>query len=223
MLFKKASGANNTISNEACERLLHWYKGVTSMEETKTESAMRISMLSKEEALTRGRAEGILDNVAELNVFRVLLKHPRVAKELNSTIMSLLDGHQALDARLRELIIMRLGWLTKSNYEWTQHWRIALLFGLSEAELEAVKDWSDASCFSKLDQLVLKATDEVFNDGAVGKKTWQGLQEALETEEELIEVVVCIGNWHMFSQLLRSLDIPLEDGVADWPPRGEAP
>lgn len=187
------------------------------------EKSARISMLSKEEALSRGRAQGILDNIAELNVFRVLLKHPRVAKELNNTIMALLDGNQVLDARLRELIIMRLGWLTKSNYEWTQHWRIALLFGLSETELDAVKNWPDARCFDELDRLVLRATDEVFLNGAVGKNTWLGLEKALENEEALIEVVACIANWHMFSQLLRSLDIPLEEGVAAWPPHGESP
>jgi hypothetical protein len=33
--------------------------------------------------------------------------------------------HGKLDPRLRELVIMRIGWLTASDYEWTQHWRVA--------------------------------------------------------------------------------------------------
>jgi hypothetical protein len=39
----------------------------------------------------------------------------------------------------------------------------------------------------------------------------------------LIELVVAIGNWRLFSSLLRSLEIPLEDGVAPWPPDGKPP
>jgi hypothetical protein len=36
-------------------------------------------------------------------------------------------------------------------------------------------------------------------------------------------MVVAIGNWTMFSQLLQSLRVPLEDGAAPWPPDGKAP
>ena len=38
-----------------------------------------------------------------------------------------------------------------------------------------------------------------------------------------IEMVVAIGNWNTFSQLLRSLEIPLETGVECWPPDGMVP
>ena len=31
------------------------------------------------------------------------------------------------------------------------------------------------------------------------------------------------GNWTMFSILLRNLKIPVEDGVASWPPDGAVP
>ena len=39
----------------------------------------------------------------------------------------------------------------------------------------------------------------------------------------IAELVAAIGNWRMFSALLRSLDVPLEDGVDPWPPDGIAP
>ena len=37
------------------------------------------------------------------------------------------------------------------------------------------------------------------------------------------QLVVAIGNWTMFSQLLKSLRVPLEVGVEAWPPDGQAP
>lgn len=39
----------------------------------------------------------------------------------------------------------------------------------------------------------------------------------------LVEMVVAIANWTMFSQLLQSLGVGLEKGAVPWPPDGEAP
>ena len=33
-------------------------------------------------------------------------------------------------------------------------------------------------------------------------------------------MVVAIGNWRLFSQLLLSLEVPLEEGVEAWAPDG---
>ena len=38
-----------------------------------------------------------------------------------------------------------------------------------------------------------------------------------------LEVVIAIANWSMFAQLLRSLEVPLEEGVDSWPPDGAVP
>jgi hypothetical protein len=36
-------------------------------------------------------------------------------------------------------------------------------------------------------------------------------------------MVVMIGNWLLFSQLLKTLRIPVEGGATPWPPDGKAP
>ena len=59
-----------------------------------------ITMLSKEEALTLGRELGINDYIAQMNLFRVLLNHPKIAKELNSTIIALVSSENASDEKL---------------------------------------------------------------------------------------------------------------------------
>ena len=40
---------------------------------------------------------------------------------------------------------------------------------------------------------------------------------------DAIELVAAIGNWRMISSVLRSLEIPLEEGVVPWPPDGKVP
>lgn len=186
-------------------------------------SSPRIAMLSEDEALVRGRELGIDDYIAKMNLFRVLLNHPPVAREINRTIMALVGAESHLGARLRELIIMRVSWVSGSVYEWTQHWMASLFLGLTEDELIAVRDWQRADCFGDADRAVLAAVDDTLGQGAISAATWQQLQGALGSTEKLIEVPACIGNWHMAAQIIASLDIPLEDGFEPWPPNGQGP
>lgn len=183
----------------------------------------RIAMLSVEDAQVRGREHGIDDYISQLNLFRVLLNYPDIARELNNTIIALVNSDSALSHRLRELIIMRIAWCTRSEYEWTQHWQVCLLFGLSETEIVAVKEWRTASCFDESDKAVLQATDETLAEGAISAEAWAKLELQFADPAALIVVVASIGNWLMFSQLLRSLHIPLEDGAPSWPPDGRPP
>lgn len=96
--------------------------------------AERVPMLDREQAQLRAAECGLPEELAELSVFRVALHQPRVAVALYGLLDALLF-RGSLDARLRELVILRIGWITGSEYEWTQHWRIATLLGVPERDL----------------------------------------------------------------------------------------
>ena len=70
---------------------------------------------------------------------------------------------------------------------------------------------------------MLQATDDTLDQGMISDAAWEACCRHLATEAERVELVVAFGNWTMFSQLLKSLRIPLEDGVQAWPPDGTAP
>lgn len=182
----------------------------------------RISLLGIEEAKATAETAGVPVFMADLSVFRVLLHNPPVAKALNDLLSTLLWGGK-LDAHLRELIIMRLGWQTGSNYEWTQHWRVAKGIGMCEADILGTRDWRAHAGFGPAERAVLAATDETLETGTISHETWATCVENIGNNDALIEMVVAIGNWRMFSSLLRSLEIPLEEGVESWPPDGRIP
>ncbi|HEY6599880.1 MAG TPA: carboxymuconolactone decarboxylase family protein [Pseudomonadales bacterium] len=179
-------------------------------------------MLDVDVARARGRALGLAETLSSLNVFRTLLHQENVTKAVAGTLTTLLYTGNRLDVRLRELVIMRIGWTTGSCYEWTQHWRVARGLDIPEAHLVAVRDWTTARCFSPLERAALAATDETLANGCISRRTWSRLAKQLDAGL-LVELVLAIGNWTMFSQLLKSLDVPLEDSVAPWPPDGRAP
>ena len=182
-----------------------------------------VPLLSKEEAAESAKALGLHPRFAEFSVFRILMHNQPVAKELAGTINTLLFTDNVLDGRLRELLIMRIAWKTGSVYEWTQHWRIARDMDIPAEDLLAVRDWQSSEILGDADRAVLQATDDTLEHGFIQPETWHACGAHLATAAERVELAAAIGNWSMFSQLLRSLNVPLEDGVEAWPPDGEAP
>lgn len=183
----------------------------------------RIAMLSIEDAKKAAIAEGIPEMMAPLSIFRILLKNPPLAREIGNTLNMLLFKGNQLDGRLRELIIMRLGWATGSNYEWTQHWRVAVGMKIPEDVILAVKDWKNSKILTDADKAVLQATDDILQHGAISDAAWKECVKHVPNEAAQLEIVASIGNWRMISQILLSLQVPLEEGVMSWPPDGVKP
>jgi len=182
----------------------------------------RIEPLAPDDARAAAAGAGVLAPMADLSIYRVLLRHPGVAKEFDGLLGQLLWRNR-LDARLRELLIMRVAWLTGSVYEWTQHWRVATQIGVDPADVLGVRDWEDYDAFGAPERAVLAATDETVRVGRISDATWAACVAAIADEQALLELVSAIGWWRMVASVLETLRVPLEDGVEPWPPDGRAP
>ncbi|WP_186245730.1 carboxymuconolactone decarboxylase family protein [Mycobacterium simulans] len=183
----------------------------------------RVPLLPVDEAKAAADEAGVPDYMAELSIFQALLNHPRLARTFNDLLATML-WHGALQPRLRELVIMRIGWLTACDYEWTQHWRVASGLGVSADDLLGVRDWHDYDGFGATERAVLAATDDVVRDGAVSAESWAACERELQGDTTvLIELVTAIGSWRMVASILQSLKVPLEEGVSSWPPDGVSP
>jgi alkylhydroperoxidase family enzyme len=164
----------------------------------------RVPRLPMAEAKAAADEAGVPDYMAELSIFQVLLNHPTLARAVNDLLATML-WHGRLAPRLRELVIMRIGWLTACDYEWTQHWRVACGLGVPADDLLGVRDWST-------------------HDGAVSAQSWAACERELGADSAvLIELVTTIGAWRMIASMQHSLEVPLEEGVAGWPPDGQPP
>lgn len=180
-------------------------------------SKERVEMLSEDAALAVAEEIGVNEAIAKLNIFRALFHRPKTAKAISDLLFSLLF-EAALEHRLREFIIMRIGWVTGCDYEWTQHWPLSHeLFGCTPEEVLAVRDWRDADCFDERDRAVLSATDELLESGKLSDAGWDRCMAALGRDASM-DLVAAVGTWSMISNLARGLRVPLEDGVVSWPP-----
>ncbi|MBX9980617.1 MAG: carboxymuconolactone decarboxylase family protein, partial [Mycobacterium gordonae] len=65
---------------------------------------------------------------------------------------------------------------------------------------------------------------DVVRDGVVSAASWGACEREFGGDKTvLVELVTVIGAWRMVASILQSLEVPLEDGVAAWPPDGRAP
>lgn len=144
------------------------------------------------------------------NIFTTLVRHPGLFRKWLPFGGKLLAGR--LPDRDRELLILRTGWLCGAEYEWAQHVPLGKAAGLTDDEVAAVRAGPDAGSWSPFDEALLRAADELHRDAVIGDSTWATLAGRY-TDEQLIEVPMVVGHYHLVAFTLNSLGVPLEDGV----------
>ena len=152
-----------------------------------------------------------------LNIFRTLAHHPKLLKRwlvFGNHVLA----KNSLGARERELVILRVGWLCRAEYEWSQHVPIAQGAGLSDAEIERVADGPDAEGWSELDRALLRAADELRRDAFVSDATWNALAAHYDTRQ-LMDLIFTVGQYTLVSMALNSLGVQLEAAAARFPKR----
>ncbi len=152
-----------------------------------------------------------------LNIFRTLANHPKLLKRwlvFGNHVLA----KSTLPARERELVILRVGWLCRAEYEWAQHVVIARGSGLSDEEIERISRGPDAPGWSELERALLRAANELHEDAFVSDATWSTLAAHYGTQQ-LMDLVFTIGQYHLVSMALNSLGVQLEPGAARFPKR----
>ncbi len=146
-----------------------------------------------------------------LNIFATLANHPKLLKRwlvFGNHVMF----KNTLSARDRELLILRTGWNCSSPYEWGQHVVIARGAGLSDTEITRVAAGPDADGWSATEATLLRAADELHRSSCVAARTWQTLQ-AVYSEQQLLDLVFTVGQYHVVAMALNSCRVERDDGV----------
>lgn len=142
------------------------------------------------------------------NIFKVLANHPALVKRWTPFAGHILSK-QTLPFRDRELLILRIGWLNQAEYEFAQHELIAKRGGVSDADIEKIKQGPGAD-FSAHEKALMQAADDLFNDSVVSDSTWAALSKTYSTQQ-MMDVVFTIGQYNLVSWALNSFGVPLDD------------
>jgi 4-carboxymuconolactone decarboxylase len=145
------------------------------------------------------------------NIFATLVRHPGLFRRWLPFGGKLLTGK--LPARDRELLILRTALHCRAEYEWGQHRLIGLSAGISEDEIDRVRQGPGADGWDPFDAALLTAADELHSEARISDPTWETLASRYD-ERQLIEVPMVVGHYHLVAFTLNSLGVQLEPGVA---------
>jgi alkylhydroperoxidase family enzyme len=145
-----------------------------------------------------------------LHLYQMLLHSPPITAGW-LRMMTAVRHETSLPGALRELVIIRIGYLNDAPYEAEQHRPIALREGCSEAQVDALRDWRlHGELFDERQQATLALTDTMTRDVHADDATWQTAR-AHWNERELVELVVTIASYNMVSRVIGTLAIHSED------------
>jgi alkylhydroperoxidase family enzyme len=142
------------------------------------------------------------------NVIATLAHHPKLAKRFLAYNYGLLYA-SSLDARLRELVILRVAWRTRSTYEWVQHAARAPDHGITPAEIDALGGGAVTDTWSQLESAVLAATDQMIDTYRIDDDTWSRLAKEFD-ERQMIELTFVIGTYTCLAMAFNSFGLQVE-------------
>lgn len=163
---------------------------------------------------------GPAGSLAEHNIFRTFARHPRLMRAW-LPFGGYLLATGTLPVADRELVILRTAVRCGSSYEWGQHVRIALAVGMSRETIDRVPAGPDAAGWTSHEAALLQAVDELHGTARVSDATWDTLAATYD-EQQLIETIVLIGQYHLVAFALNSFGVELDDGLEELPEAAQA-
>jgi 4-carboxymuconolactone decarboxylase len=156
-------------------------------------------------------------NIPVLNLFKAMGNCPRIGRNFIRLGNSILNP-EFIDPKLRELAILRVGNLLKSEYEFTKHVTIGMEAGVAEDQIDELSNWASSKKFTDIERAVLQYTDEVTLNVKVSDSTFANLKKFFD-DQAIVKLTAAIGYYGMVSRILVALQIELEPGEKAFIPK----
>ncbi len=119
--------------------------------------------------------------------------------------------NRKLSAKLRELGQLRAGYVVGSQFVYSQHCKASRDVGLSEQQIESIRAWSVADCYSPVERAVLAYTDcLVLENGRVPDAVFDALRAHLD-DTEILEFTYITCTYAMHATMSRALRLEYDD------------
>ncbi|HYV05033.1 MAG TPA: carboxymuconolactone decarboxylase family protein [Blastocatellia bacterium] len=169
----------------------------------------------------QGRTEAqrqMLASRPDFNIYKTLAHHPELYSRWSPLGGFLLNG-SSLPPRHREMLMLRMGWLCQSEYEWAQHARIATSSaGVSDQEVRRIAEGPNAAGWTGFERTLLRMVDELRYDAMVGDATWLTLRKEY-SDQQMMEALFTAAQYQLVSMALNSLGVQLDPGLTHRLPR----
>jgi alkylhydroperoxidase family enzyme len=155
-----------------------------------------------------------LVRLGSLNVTRIMAHAPDLMVAYAKLGTQLLRNG-VLPPVTRELVILRIGVLCQSEYEWHQHVSLARAVGTPDDKIHAMKS-GEFSWLTERERIAVRFAEEIRTVGRAGDEVFEQARAAY-SNAELVELTLLAGFYTMTAGCLRTFDVETEST----PPLGE--
>jgi alkylhydroperoxidase family enzyme len=175
--------------------------------------AYRIAAGEREPALRQARVTP--NEGTGIAVGRTFARHPRL-NAARGARANFINRVSTLQPRHREMLILRTGWNTQSEYEWAQH--VGSVGRARDYGLDPVKiaQGPDAAGWDPFEQAILRAADELYRDAVVSDRTWQTLAARFDAPL-MMSAVFTASSYRATAMALNAFGVQLEPGDERFP------
>jgi alkylhydroperoxidase family enzyme len=144
------------------------------------------------------------------NLHKLLVNSPEMARAF-SGLGGYIRNKSKLDTRLRELAILQVGWIEKSEYEFTHHVKIGKEFGVTDADIEGLiaETAGKPSQLEPLAKAVLRGAREMVRNLAMSEATFAEIKKEL-SDEHMVDLVLTIAFYCAVVRVLATMQIDNE-------------
>lgn len=151
------------------------------------------------------------DGARGMHGLGVILAYPALAKAF-LTFNNHVATASSVSRRVREILILRISWLRRAEYEFIQHVVLGLRAGLTQAEIERIQLGPDAPGWDAVDADLVRAVDELHADAHISTETWKRLSIHFNTTQ-LMDIVFAVGCYDLLAMVFKTFAVQLERGV----------
>ena len=143
------------------------------------------------------------------NILKTLAHHPKMFKRWLPFANHVLFK-SSLSPRIREIVILRTGWLCHSEYEWTQHVRIGREEAdMVEVDFMALEKGSDDPHWNSEERVVLRGVEELIKDKQISDVVWDEMGKYFN-QTQMMDIVAAVGNYTLVSMMLNTFGVQLD-------------
>jgi AhpD family alkylhydroperoxidase len=136
---------------------------------------------------------------------------PDLLANLSAQFGAFNSKQRELPAPLRELAILRAGFVTGCQFVFSQHSKVARAVGVRPEEVAAVPAWPASTELGAEQRAVLAYVDElVLQDGRVQDPTFEALRGFL-SDAAILELTIVAATYHLHAIVSRALRLEFDD------------
>jgi alkylhydroperoxidase family enzyme len=148
----------------------------------------------------------------DYGIARTFLRHPRMFRAYNAFATHTFSPDNTLTRRESEIVTMRAVWQARAGYQWSRHIPMGLRAGLSEAEIEALKQPVGQGSWSDSEAALIASVDALMADFHIPDDLWARLAAHYD-DQQCIDILFLTGRYAMAAMFTNTAGTPIDAEV----------